>query len=253
MNYLNGNVAVAQEKGVMDLYADFVRYRECGQSGEQAWRGLADDLKPLAQRDVMRLMTLIRVWEATDGCAYQSVPCSRPRPFISSDDASEPHVIRRIAPKGGRPSLPHTGLVQTQSNHVAPAGTGHVIQPITMTTSTFSDDMVLYFHVAGHDEPLRIRPYHAPMIIGRYAPESSIVPDINLEPYGAAQCGMSRLHAELTRRGNALILSDMNSVNHTYVNGEELSVKETRALQDGDELRFGTLVVRVQFGTEKTT
>ncbi len=251
MTFLTGSSAVAQEKGVMDLYADFIRYRQRGQNGDQAWRGLSDDLQHLSQREVMRLMSLIRVWEATDGCAYKPFPCNPLRPLASSeDDSATPRVIRRITPISARPSLPHTSLVQPFFETPS-ADPQRVIRPIVKTTSTFSDDMVLYFHVAGYAEPIRIRPYHAPMIIGRYAPESSVMPDINLEPYGAAQCGMSRLHAELCRQGNALVISDMNSVNHTYVNGEALSLKETRVLKDGDDLRFGTLVVRVQFGTEK--
>lgn len=170
--------------------------------------------------------------------------------FARSDESSEPRAIRRIAPKVARSTLPHTAPVQARSGSTA-VETLRAVRPITARTRTFSDDMVLYFHVAGYPEPLRIRPYHTPMIIGRYAPESSVMPDINLEPYGAAQSGMSRLHAELCRRDNTLVISDMNSVNHTYVNGEELSSKEARGLRDGDELRFGTLVVRVQFGTDK--
>ncbi|HML23640.1 MAG TPA: FHA domain-containing protein [Aggregatilinea sp.] len=246
MNLQTGSDTMIEQKGVMDFYADFVRCRKAGQSGEQAWNALSDDVRRLDRREVMRLMTLIRVWESTDGCAYRAAQSMPPHAMANPDDNGSPsRVIRRITPRVPRTSLAQTGLVGPQPNSVS----RRVLNAVhSAGLSTFSDDMALYFHVAGYPEPLRIRPYRAPMLIGRYAPESSIVPDINLEPYGAAQCGMSRLHAELCRQGNTLVISDMNSVNHTYVNGEQLSPKETRVMRDGDELRFGTLVARVQFG-----
>ena len=72
-----------------------------------------------------------------------------------------------------------------------------------------------------------------PMSIGRL-PESAVtVNDPNA----------SRLHAELRRVGNDVMLVDLNSTNGTRVNGA--TVRE-RTLTDGDEIVIGTTVLRFE-------
>lgn len=46
---------------------------------------------------------------------------------------------------------------------------------------------------------------------------------------------VSRLHARIERRGEAWVVLDLGSTNHTRVNGELVS---ERALAHGDEVRF---------------
>lgn len=62
--------------------------------------------------------------------------------------------------------------------------------------------------------------------IGRH-PESDIFLD---------DVTVSRRHAEIARRGDALLLADLGSLNGTYVNGERV---EERRLASGDELQVG--------------
>jgi hypothetical protein len=50
---------------------------------------------------------------------------------------------------------------------------------------------------------------------------------------------VSRFHAELVLSGGLLQVVDLESTNGTFVNGERLAPREPRALQVGDELRFG--------------
>jgi pSer/pThr/pTyr-binding forkhead associated (FHA) protein len=47
---------------------------------------------------------------------------------------------------------------------------------------------------------------------------------------------VSRNHARLEKRGTGYVVLDLGSTNMTRVNGEVVS---ERALQDGDEVRFG--------------
>lgn len=235
-------------KNLMDLYTEFVCLRQSGQSGEEAWGQLADDVKRLSQRELMRLIGLIRAWEASDGRIYKPISQTRP-PSSSPGHEPEPPqepVIRRIAPPRSPDLIP-----------APPPGGTHIIGPAhenvfftAQSTSTFTEDMVLYLYSEETDEPLRVKVRRGPLIIGRYTPDSSVVPDVDLAVFGAAKHGVSRLHAELSREGHTLVISDMNSVNHTYLNGVQLHPKEVRVLRDGDELRFGGLTVRVRFGTQ---
>lgn len=68
------------------------------------------------------------------------------------------------------------------------------------------------------------------------------VVDIDLGPYGAADAGVSRLHAKLTLREGAWFIDDLGSLNGTFVNEKKLSPDDppTR-LENGDELRFSHL------------
>ena len=44
-----------------------------------------------------------------------------------------------------------------------------------------------------------------------------------------------------------MTLTDMNSMNGTYLNGLRITPQELHDLQSGDQIRFGRLTVRVSF------
>ena len=52
---------------------------------------------------------------------------------------------------------------------------------------------------------------------------------------------ISRMHAKLDMQGDRLMLSDLNSTNGVYLNGMRLSPNEVREIEEGDEIRFGSL------------
>ncbi len=52
---------------------------------------------------------------------------------------------------------------------------------------------------------------------------------------------ISRMHARLDRQGDRLMLSDLNSTNGVFLNGMRLSPNEVREIEEGDEIRFGSL------------
>ena len=52
---------------------------------------------------------------------------------------------------------------------------------------------------------------------------------------------ISRMHAKLEMQGDRLMLSDLNSTNGVYLNGMRLSPNEVREIEEGDEIRFGSL------------
>jgi hypothetical protein len=72
-------------------------------------------------------------------------------------------------------------------------------------------------------------------------------PDMDLSMWGAFHRGVSREHALLIRTTSQLLLSDLDSTNGTFVNGERLNPDEPQVLHSGDEVTFGSLTVRVFF------
>jgi pSer/pThr/pTyr-binding forkhead associated (FHA) protein len=59
--------------------------------------------------------------------------------------------------------------------------------------------------------------------------------------------GVSRKHMMLSREGNRVMLTDMNSANGTRLNGYPLVAGKPRILRDGDEVYMGKLSAQVRF------
>lgn len=85
------------------------------------------------------------------------------------------------------------------------------------------------------------------IVLGRADPKTGSAPDIDLNPYGAADKGMSRRHALIVRRDNALHIIDLDAPNGTFLNGQRIIANQPRVLRDGDEVRLGHLVLRISF------
>ncbi|MBN1678817.1 MAG: FHA domain-containing protein [Anaerolineae bacterium] len=107
-------------------------------------------------------------------------------------------------------------------------------------------DRKLLFHVRGHSEPLIVDLLDY-MIVGRYDTENDEIPDIDLEPYDARDYGVSRRHASILVDDDAIKVMDLGSANSTHINGQKLIAHQARILRDGDELRLGRMVIRVNF------
>ncbi len=82
------------------------------------------------------------------------------------------------------------------------------------------------------------------VVIGR-AEESCSEIDIDVCAYGAVQKGVSRRHAALDVVNKTLMVSDLNSTNGTFINGQKIPPGHRRVVRDGDELRLGELLIHV--------
>jgi pSer/pThr/pTyr-binding forkhead associated (FHA) protein len=83
-------------------------------------------------------------------------------------------------------------------------------------------------------------------VLGRESQAQS-PPDVDLNPYGGREKGVSRHHASLRVDGKQLLLMDLGSANGTKLNGDTMRPQEPVRLLDGDEIRLGKLLVRVYF------
>jgi hypothetical protein len=117
--------------------------------------------------------------------------------------------------------------------------------PDTPGESPSLREMALRLEFIESGEVLRVPLTLEQMVLGRAAAGGLMPPDINLAAYDAHKKGVSRYHASLQRRGETLLLTDLQSLNHTFINGQRVFPHEVRVLKDGDELRLGQLTMHV--------
>lgn len=83
--------------------------------------------------------------------------------------------------------------------------------------------------------------------IGRLDATSATFPEIDLTEDEGMSKGVSRRHAKITRKGSALFLEDLGSLNGTFLNGRRLTPYLPHALNDNDEIRLSKLSMTVHF------
>ncbi|EFO80951.1 forkhead-associated protein [Oscillochloris trichoides DG-6] len=83
-------------------------------------------------------------------------------------------------------------------------------------------------------------------VIGRADPVSNVFPDIDLSDQGALERGVGRRHARIFLQSGLVLIEDLNSTNGTFLNTTRVQPGHPQTLRSGDEVRLGTLVMKVQ-------
>jgi len=81
-------------------------------------------------------------------------------------------------------------------------------------------------------------------IIGRRDPNGKM-PDVDLTDWNGAASGVSRQHAAIHVTAEGVSIEDLESLNETIRNGYRLLPRQRYPLQDGDELRLGSIALLV--------
>lgn len=81
--------------------------------------------------------------------------------------------------------------------------------------------------------------------IGRSDPE--MTPELDLGLDDGAEKGVSRLHAAIKSVKRGIVLIDLGSTNGTMLNTYRLPPNRPYPLKNGDEIRFGDLLVHIFF------
>lgn len=81
-------------------------------------------------------------------------------------------------------------------------------------------------------------------MIGRRDPNGQM-PDVDLTDWNGAACGVSRQHAAIHVTSDGVSIEDLESLNETIRNGYRLLPHQRYPLQDGDELRLGSISLLV--------
>lgn len=84
------------------------------------------------------------------------------------------------------------------------------------------------------------------LLVGRKDNQRGIYPDVDLGLDGGYDAGVSRRHAIITAQGSGFIIEDLASANGTFVNGRRLQPQDPTSIRSGDELKFGTLILRFE-------
>lgn len=111
-------------------------------------------------------------------------------------------------------------------------------------TATLRSDGNITVHIGSPTA----KPIHVcltrPLVLGRFVGNDPGI-HINLEAYAAGQKGVSRQHASLTMVDKNVILTDLNSVNGTFLNGQQLCQNKHYMVRNGDEIRLGKLALYI--------
>jgi FHA domain len=84
------------------------------------------------------------------------------------------------------------------------------------------------------------------LLVGRKDNQRGIYPDVDLGLDGGYDAGVSRRHAIIAPQGGGFMLEDLASANGTFVNGRRLQPQAPVPVRSGDEVKFGTLILRFE-------
>ena len=157
------------------------------------------------------------------------IVCGQINPYTATQ-CENPRCRSVLHPETHRISPDHTPLI------ISKGGTRHL-------------DQTILFYVQGSNESMEIElEESSEIIIGRYDSTTGYKPDVDLADYEAKEKGVSRKHAVLLYKDQLLKISDLDSANSTYLNGQRLVPHQPRIVRNGDKLTLGMLSIMVQFG-----
>lgn len=85
--------------------------------------------------------------------------------------------------------------------------------------------------------------------VGRKDTTRQLMPELDLTKDRGSDFGVSRLHASIQTSNRGVVLIDLGSTNGTLLNNYRLPPDLPYPLHNGDEIRFGRLLVHVFFET----
>jgi hypothetical protein len=150
-------------------------------------------------------------------------------------------------PAGAAPAFLQEGLKEAQSalehaeKQLAAVKEGKpLVEPAVAPASTKkSSGPRLELFDGKHEFPLSLD--RTEFIIGREDPVSQIFPEIDLTSFGGEAGGVSRQHARINHTSDQWTVTDLDSTNHTRVDGQRIEPNTPTPITDGTRLQFGRI------------
>jgi len=256
------------QPSLQELLDEYMFQRKQNVQADQALKLIAKLRPDMPEIDRQQLASLIKQWElgkqnpTTVRAHSSSSSATAPVPPPSgSGSTSKRETVTCLHCQAMNPAdikfcyVCHEKLSVVSSPPVSAAEvqsakTGHLGEEAE-DPALFGTLSTLLIAVRNYEQhPLHINLADQPLAIGRSDPNSNETPDIDFQPYGASEMGVSRQHAILRRTQQTITVVDQGSVNHTYINGEKVHAHEVRVIRDGDEVRFGRLITHFTFKRE---
>lgn len=282
---------MADPQHIKDIFASYAKLRQARVSREDAWQRVKASADDFSENDRKRLIALIRDWEIIEGHRYQASRSHDPHatmfkppeglqevreqlkaqrehadaspeqtraaaPAETQAPAPDKPVRVMICPKCGTPNTfeaaqcVQCGIQLPQTQEIDPSAADQINADLQQTHVIRG--MALKLQFPATSQVLRVPINRDQLVIGRGSGTKLMAPDIDLSPYDAQSKGVSRYHASLKCQGDTLVINDLESLNHTYINGQRLYPHESRVLREGDVLRLGQLVMHVFFLPQET-
>jgi ribosomal protein L40E len=132
---------------------------------------------------------------------------------------------------------PPTGLLTRSALAFEPRIRDHHVGKLTR------NDIAVY--IADMEDPLII-PVARDLVMGRFGGVDAEFPaTIDLAPYNAIECGVSRRHALLRRLGPDVVIIDLESTNGTWLNGVPVKPHEPITIRSGDRVLLARMMLQV--------
>jgi hypothetical protein len=163
------------------------------------------------------------------------VPPVPPAPPLSSVPVIEPTPEAPAVPADILAMAVNSGPLAPMSAPDAPTITerpvGQVVNPVAPTARLQLESGTVLTLPSGRRE----------IIIGRDDPISGVHPEVDMTPYGAESGGVSRRHVRLTILEGQWMITDLQSTNHTRVNGVRIDPGVPTQLPDGAQVVLGRI------------
>ena len=143
------------------------------------------------------------------------------------DAAAVPADILAMAVNSG----PLAPLTATEVPTITERPVGQVVNPVAPTARLQLESGTVLTLPSGRRE----------IIIGRDDPISGVHPEVDMTPYGAESGGVSRRHVRLTVLEGQWMITDLQSTNHTRVNGVRIDPGVPTQLPDGAQVVLGRI------------
>ncbi|MEL6524481.1 MAG: FHA domain-containing protein [Chloroflexota bacterium] len=235
------------------IFNEYTRLRLNGLQATEAVNALRPHINELDESNRTQLARNLRAWEGQRTEAITTI--NRERLQSAAHEQATTQEI--TCPTCGKLNAP-TALTcyscgkmldvdkLRQSTDVLASGTDEL-----ESTDFLTDSVLVFMPTSGDGEPMRLQPQlgTSQLTIGRNHDAPTANPDVDLDAFGAATKGVSRIHATIAydKHTETLFLIDMCSTNGTFVNGRRLKENERRSLRSGDAIRFGRLRLNIHF------